>query len=100
MSYTQLQLYDNHIIAIGFLFGDQVNYLCNRLIVNIFSMQFEEFSLSLESLFCILCGDDLYTTFELVYANTDSYAIRFFSNLYLISFIFIFIYARLVYWNL
>ena len=58
-------------------------------------MQFEDFSLSMESLFCILCGDDLYTTFELVYTNTDSRAIRFFSNLYLISFIFIFIYAVL-----
>ena len=58
-------------------------------------MQFEDFSLSMESLFCILIGDDLFTTFEMAHTNSQSYAVKFFSEFYLILFIFIFIYAVL-----
>ena len=58
-------------------------------------MQFEDFPLSMESLYCILNGDDLYTTFELAHLNTQSNAIKFFSELYLVLFVFVFIYTVL-----
>ena len=49
----------------------------------------------MESLYCILNGDDLYTTFELAHVNTQSYGIKIFSELYLVLFVFVFIYAVL-----
>ena len=49
----------------------------------------------MESLYCMLNGDDLYATFEDAHFNSQSYPIRLFSELYLISFIFIFIYIVL-----
>lgn len=58
-------------------------------------MQFKDFSLSMESLYCILNGDDLYTTFEEAHSNTQSFAVKLFSEVYLVLFIFIFIYIVL-----
>ena len=58
-------------------------------------MQFENIVLSLDSLYCILNGDDLYTTFEEAHLSTQSIAVKIFSQVYLISFIFIFIYIIL-----
>ena len=43
----------------------------------------------------MLNGDDLYATFEDAHFNSQSYPIRLFSELYLVSFIFIFIYIVL-----
>ena len=61
----------------------------------VYTLQFDDFALSLESLFCILVGDDLFTTFELAHTNSQSRAVKIFSEVYLVLFIFIFIYAVL-----
>ena len=58
-------------------------------------MQFEDFPLSAESLYCILNGDDLYTTFEEANLSTQSAPVKIFSAVYLVLFIFIFIYIIL-----
>jgi len=49
----------------------------------------------MESLYCILNGDELYTTFEEAHLNSQSVTVRLFSDLYLILFIFIFVFAVL-----
>lgn len=49
----------------------------------------------MESLYCMLNGDDLYTTFKEAHLSTQSIAIKLFSELYLVLFIFIFIYIVL-----
>jgi len=49
----------------------------------------------MESLFCMLNGDDLFTTFVTAHFSSQSIPIRVFSILYLVAFIFIFIYIVL-----
>ena len=49
----------------------------------------------MESLFCMLNGDDLFTTFVNAHFSSQSIPIRVFSVLYLVAFIFIFIYIVL-----
>lgn len=60
-----------------------------------FFIQFEDITLSMESLYCILNGDDLYTTFEEAHSSTQSVSVKIFSEVYLALFIFIFIYIVL-----
>ena len=60
-----------------------------------FLMQFEDIILSVESLYCILNGDDLYATFEEAHLSTQSVFVKIFSEVYLALFIFIFIYVIL-----
>ena len=49
----------------------------------------------MESLYTILNGDDLYTTFQYAHFSSQSYAVNLFSELYLVLFIFIFVYIVL-----
>lgn len=51
--------------------------------------------MSMESLFCILNGDDLYESFQGTYSSLQSSAVVVFSKLYLAVFILIFIYIVL-----
>ena len=58
-------------------------------------MQFGDIPLSMESLYCMLNGDDLYTTFEEAHLSAESLPVKLFSEFYLVLFIFIFIYIVL-----
>ena len=59
-------------------------------------LQFNGFFVTVESLFCILNGDDLYETFEGIEVRfTLANAIQLFSKFYLCIFIFLFIYIIL-----
>ena len=49
----------------------------------------------MESLYCMLNGDDLYTTFEEAHMSAESVTVKLFSEFYLVLFIFIFIYIVL-----
>ena len=61
-----------------------------------FLLQFKGFFVTVESLFCILNGDDLYGTFEGIKAHfTLTTTVRLFSKVYLALFIFLFIYIVL-----
>ena len=59
-------------------------------------LQFNGFFVTVESLFCILNGDDLYKTFEGIEVRfTLANVIQLFSKFYLCTFIFLFIYIIL-----
>ena len=61
-----------------------------------FYVQFRGFFVTVESLFCILNGDDLYDTFEGIEVRfTLANIVRLFSKAYLALFIFLFIYIVL-----
>ena len=49
----------------------------------------------MESLYCMLNGDDLYTTFKEAHLSAESVPIKLFSELYLVLFIFVFIFIVL-----
>ena len=49
----------------------------------------------METLYCMLNGDDLYTTFEEAKSNAQSLPVKLFSGIYLVVFIFAFIYIVL-----
>ena len=49
----------------------------------------------MESLYCMLNGDDLYTTFEEAQLSAMSPPVKLFSEFYLVLFIFVFIYIVL-----
>jgi len=72
-----------------------VDYMHVHIYVHIL-LQFNGFLTTAESLFCILNGDDLYSTFEGTDARfTLADSIRLFSKFYLCLFIFLFIYVVL-----
>ena len=59
-------------------------------------LQFNGFFVTVESLFCILNGDDLYETFKGIEVRfTLANVIQLFSKFYLCTFIFLFIYIIL-----
>ena len=60
-----------------------------------FLLQFQSFSQSVETLFCMLNGDDLYETFEDSDSTFLSSLTEIFSKVYFAVFVFIFIYAAL-----
>ncbi|XP_065901987.1 mucolipin-3-like isoform X2 [Dysidea avara] len=69
--------------------------LCGWLVLSSYHPKFTTFWLSIESLFTILNGDDLYVTFEEFDSTFLSSTTEVFSKLYLALFIFIFIYIVL-----
>ncbi|XP_065902181.1 mucolipin-3-like [Dysidea avara] len=69
--------------------------LCGWLVLSPYHPKFQSFSQSVETLFCMLNGDDLYETFEDSDSTFLSSLTEIFSKVYFAVFVFIFIYAAL-----
>ena len=83
-------------IQVLFSLGFPGNYItviaCNGIIIMCL-LQFEGPLVTAVSLYCILNGDDLYETFNTM--DTQSDAVKIFSQVYLCIFMFLFIYIVL-----